>query len=60
MVVEEVLRHFDQQRYLLLSAVVMPNHVHLLSCRILVIGWKGFCEVGKPLVRVALIRLPGE
>lgn len=30
-VVADSLRHFDDQRYILLDFVVMPNHVHLVS-----------------------------
>jgi REP element-mobilizing transposase RayT len=29
-IVDEALRHFDRQRVLLISSVVMPNHVHAL------------------------------
>jgi putative transposase len=30
-IVEESLRHFDGERYLLTDSVVMPNHLHLLA-----------------------------
>jgi len=30
-IVEESLLRFDEQRYMLVDAVVMPNHVHLLA-----------------------------
>ncbi|MDV7393110.1 transposase, partial [Arthrospira platensis SPKY1] len=47
--VAQALRHFDHQRYLMASFVVMPNHVHALFRPLepyglakIVQSWKGF------------------
>ena len=31
-IVHDSLRHFDGDRYEMISFVIMPNHVHLLAC----------------------------
>jgi putative transposase len=48
-IVDEALRHFDHQRLLLISSVVMPNHVHALLIQTaehpledLLHSWKSF------------------
>ncbi len=59
-IVEDSLRHFDEERYRLEAFVVMPNHVHVLAgipgrgamkrlCR----GWKNFTarEINRALGR---------
>jgi REP element-mobilizing transposase RayT len=48
-IVSNALHHFDGVRYLLISAVVMPNHVHVLfslhrehGLKAVIQGWKGY------------------
>src|SRR2546423_15472650 len=48
-IVESALKHFDGERYRLISWVIMPNHVHVLVEQIdgyrlsdVVRGWKSF------------------
>ncbi|MBI4026092.1 MAG: HsdR family type I site-specific deoxyribonuclease [Verrucomicrobia bacterium] len=59
-VVAEALRHFDQDRYNLVSFVVMPNHVHVVfkprtphRLEDIVKSWKGFTarEINRRLGR---------
>jgi REP element-mobilizing transposase RayT len=49
MMVQDALRHFDGERYLLLAWTIMPNHVHVLARQIagwpladIIHGWKSF------------------
>ena len=45
-IVDEALRHFDRQRLVLISSVVMPSHVHALLIRNPDIRWNIYFTAG--------------
>ena len=59
-VVANALKHFDGDRYWLGDFVVMPNHVHLLTCLIGVTDMEALCHSWKSYTAREINRLLGQ
>ena len=59
-IVADSLRHFDGQRYLLGDFVVMPNHVHLLTCLLGATGVEEQCYSWKKYMATKINRALGQ
>lgn len=55
-IVAGTLRHFDGERLVLLSSIVMPNHVHALFVQHAAWPWRSCCTAGRPSRRVRSTR----